>query len=127
MSWYLKRNEGHGDRYSIGMFCKKHNLGPRSRSVGLTLDYANDGLLFSRSEVASDAGLAVAERLSVRIERALRDAKRALTYGDLADLLDADRESVKTTCNRLIGSGQIVKAPGTGRETHVALPALVAA
>jgi hypothetical protein len=88
MTWYLRRNEGHGDRYSIGMFCKKHNLGPRSRSVGLTLDYANGGLVFGRTDVTGDATLAVGERWSVRIVTDLSETRLQLSYYDLDEMLD---------------------------------------
>ena len=57
------------------MFNKKNNLGPRSQSIGLTLDYANGGLVFDRTDAIGDAGLAVGERLSVRVHRTLLDGK----------------------------------------------------
>jgi hypothetical protein len=120
MTWYLRRNEGHGERYSIGMFNKKHNLGPRSRSIGLTLDYSDGGLVFGRTDAASDAALAVGERLSLRIHRALLEATKAMTYAQLADVLDADPSVIKETCRRGLGT-MFSKVPSEGREVRIGL------
>ena len=120
MTWYMRRNEGHAERYSLGMFCKKHNLGPRSRSIGLTLDYADGGLAFGRTEVTGDAALAIGERLSLRVQRALLDAKQAMTYVEIADALDADPKVVAETCRRGLGT-MFTKVPGEGREVRVGL------
>ncbi|MGI8830597.1 MAG: AAA family ATPase [Candidatus Limnocylindria bacterium] len=120
MTWYLRRNEGHGDRYSVGMFCKKHNLGPRSRSIGLTLDYSDGGLVFGRTDAVSDAALAAGERLSVRIHRTLLDAKAPMTYAQLANLLDTDPKVVAETCRRGLGT-MFAKVPNDGREVHIGI------
>lgn len=120
MSWYLRRNEGHGQCYSVGMFCRKHNLGPRSRSIGLTLDYSDGELVFGRTDVIGDAALAVGERLSLRIHRALLEAREAMTYAEIADLLDADQKVVAETCRRGIGT-MFTKLPSEGREVRIAL------
>ncbi len=118
MTWYLRRNEGHGERYSIGMFNKKHNLGPRSRSIGLTLDYSDGGLVFGRTDAVGDAALAVGERLSLRIHRALIEAKQAMSYAQLADVLDADPKVVAETCRRGLGT-MFTKVPNDSREVRI--------
>jgi hypothetical protein len=122
MTWYMRRNEGHAERYSLGMFCKKHNLGPRSRSIGLTLDYRDGGLVFGRTDVIGDAALAAGERLSVRVHRALVEARQPLTYAQLADVLDADPKVVAETCRRGIGT-MFTKIPTEGREVVIGLMA----
>ncbi len=118
MTWYLRRNEGHRDQYSVGMFCKKHNLGPRSRSIGLTLDYSDGGLVFGRTDAVNDAALAVGERLSLRVHRALLDGKQPMTYAQLADLLDADPKVVAETCRRGLGT-MFTKVPTESREVRI--------
>jgi len=120
MTWYLRRNEGHGEQYSIGMFNKKHNLGPRSRSIGLTLDYSDGGLVSGRTDATSDAALAAGERLSVRIHRALLEGKQPMSYAQLADLLDADPSVIKVTCRRGLGT-MFSKVPSEGREVRIGL------
>ena len=120
MTWYMRRNEGTAERYSLGMFCKKNNLGPRSRSIGLTLDYRDGGLVFGRTEVTGDAALAIGERLSVRVHRALLDAKQPMTYAQLGDELDADPKVVAETCRRGLGT-MFAKVPSEGREVRIAL------
>jgi hypothetical protein len=123
MTWYLRRNEGHGERYGVGMFCRKHNLGPRSASVGLTLDYANGGLTFTRTDPLNDAGLAGNETLGVRIHRLMLTNKGLpMTYADIAEALDEDAKVVAETCRRAIGSGMFVHGPNEGRERTIALP-----
>lgn len=126
MTWFAKRNEGAGERFTVGLFCKKNNLGPRSRAIGLTLDYANDGLVFGRSDVVSDPELGAEVKLSVRIQRQLLQAARAMTYGEIADELGADPNVVKETCRRSLGS-LFVKVPGEGREVRIGLKAHEAA
>jgi len=116
----MRRNEGSGERYSVGLFNKKHNLGPRSRSIGLTLDYSDGGLVFGRTDASSDAALAVGERLSVRIHRALLDARTPMTYAQLADVLDAEPKVVAETCRRGLGT-MFTKVPSEGREVHIGL------
>jgi len=118
MTWYMRRNEGHGERYSVGMFNKKHNLGPRSRSIGLTLDYSDGGLVFGRTDAVGDAALAVGERLSLRIHRTLLDAKAPMSYAQLADVLDSDPKVVAETCRRGLGT-MFTKVPNDGREVLI--------
>ncbi|MDQ3690000.1 MAG: AAA family ATPase [Chloroflexota bacterium] len=120
MTWYMRRNEGHGEQYSVGLFNKKHNLGPRSRSIGLTLDYSDGGLVFGRTDAANDAALAVGERLSLRVHRALIEAKQAMSYAQLADALDADPKVVAETCRRGLGT-MFTKVPSEGREVRIGL------
>lgn len=122
MTWFMRRNEGHGDRYTVGMFCKKHNLGRRSRSIGLTLDYANGGLIFTRSDVTEDAELAGTERLSVRIHRLLLTEAQPLTYAAIGEALDVDAKVAAETCRRGIGT-MFAKVPGDGREVRIGLMA----
>lgn len=122
MTWYMRRNEGTAERYSLGMFCKKNNLGPRSRSIGLTLDYRDGGLVFGRTGVTGDAALAICERLSVRVHRALPDAKQPMTYAQLGDELDADPKVIAETCRRGLGT-MFTKVPGEGREVRIGLVA----
>jgi hypothetical protein len=123
MTWYAKRNEGNGDNYTIGLFNKKANLGPRSRAIGLTLDYANDGLAFDRSDVVADPELGAQVSLSVRIHRLLLQSRRAMTYAEIGDELDADHKVVAETCRRGIGS-LFSKAPGEAREVRIGLHAV---
>lgn len=120
MTWYAKRNEGAGERFTIGLFNKKSNLGPRSRSIGLTLDFADGGLAFGRTDVVTDPELSAEVKLSVRIQRVLAHANRTLTYAELADELSADKEVVGETCRR--GNGTLFTVlPGEGREKVVGL------
>ena len=121
ITWYMRRNDTHGQRHTVGLFCKKHNLGPRSRPLGLVLDYSRGGLEIGRTDALADQDLDAGESLSQRIRHTLVEAKHALTYAQLAEALGADAKVVAETCRRGLTT-TFVKVPSDGREVLIGLP-----
>ena len=118
-TWYVKKHAEAGARsLSVGLFNRKANTGPLAHPLGFTFTFEDDRTLISRTDVRDVPELAGALALKDRMAHAL--AAGALTYGELADILESDAESIGRIARRYSGS-RFVLIPGLDGKRRVAL------
>lgn len=101
-TWYVRKvQEAGASSLRVAMVNKKANDAPLSLPIGLEIDHGAERTVIRRTELAADADLAREIPLKARIKDALLGG--SLTYDELAERLEADRETVRRTVNRYTG------------------------
>jgi len=91
--WEMKKTQEVGDTViRVGLYQRKHNLGPLHRPIGLKLSFG-DAVHITPLDLTEEPELAEAMSLSQRIKAALRQGSK--TPKELADELDAKYPQVK--------------------------------
>jgi hypothetical protein len=101
-TWYVRKVQDAGSStLRVAMVNKKANDAPLSLPIGLEIEHGPDATVIRRTDLAAEPDLAREIPLRLRIKQALLSG--SLTYDELADSLEADRESVRRTVNRYTG------------------------
>jgi hypothetical protein len=106
-------------RIDVGLYHRKNNDGPKARPLGISVAFEGEigPIVFDQTELSDVPDLAARTSLSQRVLEALK--RGSATVRDLAEDLDANEGSVKTTLNRL--GGKVVQLhPGAGGRGKVA-------
>ena len=115
LTWHVSREQESGDDLiRVGLVNRKHNDGRLARPLGWEVTFG-DGIAFERVDASSIAG--VAERMSIaqRIRAELVAGSR--TIHELAETIGGEPGSVRTTVDREVKRGKLVKFPGEGAFT----------
>ena len=83
---------------TIGLFCRKANLGPLRSAIGYEINFSERSTIFKRIEVADSPDLATG--LSVRQRMAVALRRGSMAPDDLAGEIGADEQTVKRTARR---------------------------
>ena len=99
-TWFVKQAEGMPDSSitTIGLFCRKANLGPLRSAIGYEINFSERSTIFKRIEVADSPDLATG--LSVRQRMAVALRRGSMAPDDLAGEIGADEQTVKRTARR---------------------------
>ena len=99
-AWEIRKDQENGaNEAHIGLFNRKSNRGTLQPPFGIHATwFDDDAVLLQREDVRDSPALAQAGGMALRIEHLLGNG--AMTVRDIADELDADRDSVRTTLNR---------------------------
>jgi AAA domain len=118
-TWYVKKQqEVGGDQVTIGLFNKKSNVGRLAPPLGYTFTFEGERILIDRTDVRDVRELAGQVALKDRMSHALRAG--ALAYTDLAEVLEADVESVSRIARRYEGK-LFTLLPGSNGKKRVGL------
>lgn len=109
MTWFAKLADGNpGDsEITLGLFNRKHNLGPRLPAVGFGVRFETNTTTFTRVNLADVSDLASKLSTFERITAALK--RGPLTVAALADELDAKPDTVERTVRRWVSKGRLVR------------------
>ncbi|HYN63235.1 MAG TPA: AAA family ATPase, partial [Candidatus Limnocylindrales bacterium] len=117
-TWYIRKAQDAGSSsLRVAMVNKKANDAPLSLPIGLEIDHGLEATVIRRTELAADVDLAREVPLRLRIKQALLGG--SLTYDELAESLDADRETVRRTVNRYTGKLFTTFPDGSGLRVGV--------
>lgn len=98
-TWFVKKVQELGAAgVSIGLFCRKNNLGPLYAPIGYRVEFGEDRTTFTRHEVADVIDLAKELPVKHRIASLLRTG--ALPIHEIADALEVSVESVRIALKR---------------------------
>ncbi|MEP6470106.1 MAG: AAA family ATPase [Chloroflexota bacterium] len=101
-TWYLRKVQDAGSSsLRVALVNKKANDAPLALPIGIEIEHGPEATTIRRTDLASEPDLAREIPLRLRIKQALLGG--SLTYDELADSLDADRETVRRTVNRYTG------------------------
>ncbi len=109
--WEMKKAQEVGDSViRVGLYQRKHNLGPLHRPIGLKLSFG-DAVRITSLDLTEAPELAEALSLSERLKAALKHG--AKTAKDLADELDAKHAQIKARLSD--GQGKWCTNVGEGK------------
>lgn len=120
MTWFVKAAEQAGQvgKLRIGLFNRKANLGALCEPIGFEITFSSDRTHFRPLDVTTEADLAAQMTIRQRVVAALR--RRAMSIEELAEEVEAKRESVERTIRRhrnlfvVMGNRKIgLATPGT--------------
>ncbi|HYI96511.1 MAG TPA: hypothetical protein VEX68_23415, partial [Bryobacteraceae bacterium] len=98
-TWFVKKTEGESrSEISLGLFCRKANLGPIQPPVGFRVTFSDQKTTFARANVGDTPELAAKLTIKQRMTYALQ--KGSLLPKVLAEEINADVETVKRTARR---------------------------
>jgi len=99
-TWFIQRSEEGSDEHRVlaTMFHRKSNGGPLLRPIGYEILFANDRAEVTLVDATNVPGAAEKMKLADRIAAELRHGRKPIA--DLADVLDVDAETVRTTGKR---------------------------
>jgi hypothetical protein len=99
-TWFIQRSEEGSDEHRIlaTMFHRKSNGGPLRQPIGYEILFANDRAEVTLVDATNVPGAAEKMKLADRIAAELRHGRKPVA--DLADVLDVDAETVRTTGKR---------------------------
>jgi hypothetical protein len=93
-SWFVKAEDPQpGEAITVGLYPRKHNLGPKGAAVGFAVSFRDDGIHIWPADLTDVPALAGHLPLWQRIARELRTGPK--TLAQLADLLDAKQNSIE--------------------------------
>jgi hypothetical protein len=112
-AWEIRRDEEAGpDELLLAAYHRKHNMGPKSPALSLSLRFAPDGALtVAPADLAAAPTLLSRASVSVQLEAALRAG--ASTSADLAARLAISKATVDRTLVRLAIKGTVIKLSTT--------------
>lgn len=110
LTWFVKASQEPGSpRLDLALTSKKSNDGTKAQPFALHFEFEPKTTI-TRADIASIPDLAGAMPLKARIRALLKTSPR--TVADIADHLDANTETVRTTLKRMSGR-LFVPVPGT--------------
>jgi hypothetical protein len=110
LTWLFKKQQDIGGRLTVGLFNKKANTGPLAPPVGFAIDWRQDGIAITRTDVRDVPNLADHVSLKYRLLQEL--AAGARTIADLAEDVDAKPDSVRKALERGAKDGAFVRFVG---------------
>jgi hypothetical protein len=101
-TWYVRKVQEVGSSsLRVAMVNKKANDAPLALPIGVEIVHGPEATTLRRTDLAAEPDLAREIPLRLRIKDALLGG--SLTYDELADRLEADRDSVRRVVNRYSG------------------------
>jgi AAA domain len=112
-AWEIRRDEEAGpDELLLAAYHRKHNMGPKSPALSLSLHFAPDGALtVAHADLAAAPTLLARASVSVQLEAALRAG--ATTSAALAARLKISKATVDRTLGRLAIKRTVIKLSTT--------------
>ena len=116
-TWYLKRDTADEGAVTLGAFCRKNNLGPLHRPVGIRINYGAEQTHFERVDLATVPELAGGLSIKQRVRASIRSTPK--TIAELATELGVKLNSVEQAVNR--GKDTFTKVAGPDGIYRIAL------
>jgi hypothetical protein len=101
LTWYVKKVQDLGGAMTVGFFNKKSNTTALSKPIGFRFEFDDDVTRIIRTDVRDVPELAGQVPLKDRMTHALKAGAR--TFVELADVLEADAESIGRVARRYEG------------------------